>query len=59
MKVIIELELGVDANEGLNDSELKAEIQQDLEKALHTESVLTAGFNILANAEVLEVHLES
>ena len=53
MKVTIELELLEDVS-GLNTTELKAEVHQELERALSLAPVSM----IVYCAEVLEVHLE-
>ena len=54
MKVTIELELLPDITD-LNDTELRAEIHQDLERAL----ALAPMSMVVYGADVLEVHLEN
>jgi hypothetical protein len=54
MKVTIELELLEDTS-GLNDTELRAEIHQDLERAL----ALAPMSMTVYGADVLEVHVEN
>jgi hypothetical protein len=54
MKVTIELEMPDDTS-GLNDTELKAEIHQEIERAL----ALAPMSMTVYGAEVLEVHVEN
>jgi hypothetical protein len=54
MKVTIELDLLPDITD-LNDTELRAEIHQDLERAL----ALAPMSMVVYGADVLEVHLEN
>jgi hypothetical protein len=56
MKVTVELELELeDATLGLNDTELRVEIHQDLERAL----ALAPMSMTVYGADVLEVHVEN
>jgi len=55
MKITVELEVDTDTSHSLNDTELRAELHQDIERALSLAPMSTTVYG----AEVLEVHIES